>query len=133
MKNLNVALAEYLEEAPFAPKNSGALKAIREGVLNISGDLPALIFEILPSGFNEVTGIYNDSLLVGVVGKSNDPVVASVTTDVLTYIMAMRGADVNGIFVSSLTRPQNTKTDFDSVNNQVQYLLTFDVNWIASN
>lgn len=131
MKNLNVALAEYLEDAPFAPEGGDAvkLKAIREGILAVSNDLPALIFEIVPSDYNEITGIYTDSVLVALVGKSGDSTVADLASKTLEYIRAMRGDDIKGLYISALTQPFNTKMDFDSANNQVQYLHTFEISW----
>lgn len=135
MKTLNVALIEHLEDADFSPTGTGTtkLKAIREGILDESSQLPALIFEVLPSDFDEVSGAYTDTIIVSIVGSMEDESVAELSMEVTRYILAMLGQDIKGLLIQNLSRPFGTRRDFDPHARQVQYLQSYEITWSGEN
>ena len=129
MKNLNIAYMEHLKDAPFASQ----FKSIKEGVLEISENIPAIVYEVLPSDNDEVSDIFTDTLLVSIIGKESDTIIQDLATEVLKYTLDMNGRDVKDLYIKNVFRPFRTRKDTDSRRSQVQYIHTFEISWIGEN
>lgn len=116
---------QYLLAASFKPADL----PIREGVLDLADKLPAIIFEIIPSDYDEISGSYTDSVLVSIVGKQNDATIQNLSGKIIPYLSDMQGGDYYGIFIESVIRPYGTRYDHDTKSNHIQYLVVFEIKW----
>lgn len=125
MSNLNLAFIKHLETADFFAN----FTEVREGVLETGNNNPALIYEVMPTNYDEQIEQYTDTLIIAIIDKDNSLIIEDLSIKVQKFVMEMRGKDVQGILVQHIFRPLRTKRHFDAPKHKIMFLQTFEITW----